>query len=129
MLQLKVDCIKNSKTIFASECIFQILQSLRASLIPACKLNPTGPSQTEGLLLEGAHGYSPTLFIRLVQDIGLESEVAKHLAQTYGDRAFSVAKQAALTGKRWPVVGKRIHSEFPYIDAEVRVREPYRCVV
>ncbi|KAK8747348.1 hypothetical protein OTU49_016767 [Cherax quadricarinatus] len=63
------------------------------------------------------------MFIRLVQDFGLESEVAKHLAHTYGDRAFSVAKLASLTGKRWPIVGRRLHSEFPYIDAEVR----YAC--
>jgi hypothetical protein len=26
---------------------------------------------------------------------------------------------ASLTGKRWPIVGKRLHMEFPYIDAEV----------
>ena len=26
---------------------------------------------------------------------------------------------AGLTGKRWPIVGKRLHMEFPYIDAEV----------
>jgi len=24
-----------------------------------------------------------------------------------------------LTGKRWPVIGKRIHEEFPYIEAEI----------
>ncbi len=72
--------------------------------------------------MEGAHGWSPTLYIRLVQDMGLEPEVAKHLANTYGDRAFSVAKLSALTGKRYPVVGKRLHSEFPYIDAEVNTK-------
>lgn len=27
---------------------------------------------------------------------------------------------AALTGKRWPVVGKKLTEEFPYIEAEVR---------
>ena len=43
------------------------------------------------------------------------------MSETYGDRAFSVAKLASLTGKRWPIVGKRLHEEFPYIDAEVRV--------
>ncbi|KAL7631907.1 UNVERIFIED_CONTAM: hypothetical protein RMT77_017786 [Armadillidium vulgare] len=80
-------------------------------------------SQTDGLLLEGAHGWTPTMYIRLVQDFGLESEVANHLSHTYGDRAFSVAKLASLTGKRWPIVGRRLHSEFPYIDAEVR----YAC--
>jgi len=60
------------------------------------------------------------MFARLVQDFGMDTEVAHHLAQTYGDRAFSVAKLARLTGNRWPVVGKRLHPEFPYIEAEVR---------
>lgn len=45
--------------------------------------------------------------------------MAKHLASDYGDRAFSVAKLAALTGKRSPIVGRRLHEEFPYIEAEV----------
>jgi len=89
--------------------------------VRSAKLETRSGSGTDGLLLEGAHGWSPTLFIRLVQDVGLESEVAKHLASTYGDRAFAVARMAALTGKRWPVVGNRLHSEFPYIDAEVRL--------
>ncbi|XP_076253715.1 glycerophosphate oxidase 1 isoform X2 [Rhynchophorus ferrugineus] len=77
-------------------------------------------SQTDGLLLEGAHEWTPTMYIRLVQDFGLECEVAQHLAKSYGDRAFTVAKMASLTGKRWPIIGKKIHPEFPYIDAEVR---------
>lgn len=59
------------------------------------------------------------MYIRLVQDFGLECEVAQHLAKSYGDRAFAVAKMAALTGKRWPIIGKKLHPEFPYIDAEV----------
>jgi len=82
-------------------------------------------SQTENVLIEGAHGWTPTMYIRLVQDLGLETEVAQHLASTYGDRAFPVAKLAALTGKRWPIIGRKIHPEFPYIDAEIRygVRE------
>ncbi|XP_057245071.1 glycerol-3-phosphate dehydrogenase, mitochondrial-like, partial [Malurus melanocephalus] len=44
--------------------------------------------------------------------------VAQHLASTYGDKAFEVAKIAQVTGKRWPIVGKRLVSEFPYIEAE-----------
>ncbi|NXE53296.1 GPDM protein, partial [Casuarius casuarius] len=78
-----------------------------------------GSSRTVGLPLEGAEYWSPTLYIRLVQDYGLESEVAQHLASTYGDKAFEVAKIAQVTGKRWPIVGKRLVSEFPYIEAEV----------
>ncbi|XP_041980743.1 glycerol-3-phosphate dehydrogenase, mitochondrial isoform X2 [Aricia agestis] len=84
--------------------------------------------QTDGFLIEGAHGWTPTMYIRLVQDFGLEMEAAQHLAKSYGDRAFAVAKMASMTGKRWPIIGKKIHPEFPYIDAEIRygVRE-YAC--
>ncbi|XP_043467243.1 glycerol-3-phosphate dehydrogenase, mitochondrial isoform X1 [Leptopilina heterotoma] len=88
--------------------------------IKACDLEPVRPCQTDGMLLEGAHGWTPTMYIRLVQDFGLECEVAEHLAKSYGDRAFAVAKMASLTGKRWPIIGKKIHPEFPYIDAEIR---------
>ncbi|XP_004703986.1 glycerol-3-phosphate dehydrogenase, mitochondrial [Echinops telfairi] len=77
-----------------------------------------GSSRTVGLYLQGGKDWSPTLYIRLVQDYGLESEVAQHLATTYGDKAFEVAKMASVTGKRWPIVGVRLVSEFPYIEAE-----------
>ena len=30
-----------------------------------------------------------------------------------------MAKLAQLTGKRWPVVGRRLHEDYPYIEAEV----------
>ncbi|XP_001599125.1 glycerol-3-phosphate dehydrogenase, mitochondrial isoform X1 [Nasonia vitripennis] len=88
--------------------------------IKACDLKPERSCQTDGLHLEGAQGFTPTMYIRLVQDFGLECEVAQHLAKAYGDRAFAVAKMAALTGKRWPIIGKKLHPEFPYIDAEIR---------
>ncbi|XP_075212783.1 glycerophosphate oxidase 1 isoform X2 [Lycorma delicatula] len=92
--------------------------------IKVCKLKAS-PCITDGLLIEGAHGWTPTMYIRLVQDFGLECETAQHLANAYGDRAFAVAKLASLTGKRWPIIGKKVHPEFPYIDAEIRygVRE------
>lgn len=45
--------------------------------------------------------------------------MAKHLSNTYGDRASVVARLCHMTGKRWPVVGHRLHVEFPYVDAEV----------
>ncbi|XP_067843540.1 glycerol-3-phosphate dehydrogenase, mitochondrial isoform X2 [Heptranchias perlo] len=96
--------------------------------VKACNLNVAGPCKTFGLLLEGAHHWTPTLHIRLVQYYGLGTEVARHLASTYGDKAFQVAKMAQVTGRRWPIVGKRLVSEFPYIEAEVKyaVKE-YAC--
>ena len=93
--------------------------------VEALSLPASAPSGTDGLLLEGAHTWTPTMFIRLVQDMGFDSQVAMHLSETYGDRAFSVGKFAKLTGKRWPIVGKRLHDEFPYIEAEVR--EKFVC--
>ncbi|TKS66450.1 Glycerol-3-phosphate dehydrogenase, mitochondrial [Collichthys lucidus] len=80
---------------------------------------PAEPCKTVGLQLEGGKGWTPTLYIRLVQDYGLENEVAQHLASTYGGKAFDVAKMAQVTGQRWPIVGKRLVSEFPYIESEV----------
>lgn len=95
----------------------------------ACNLKPErSEAVTSYLKIEGGQGWTPTMYIRLVQDFGLECEVAQHLAKSYGDRAFAVAKLATLTGKRWPIIGNRIHPDFPYIDAEIRygVRE-YAC--
>ena len=62
------------------------------------------------------------MFIRLIQDYGLDSEVAQHLSNTYGDRAYSIAKQAKLSGQRWPIVGRRLHEDYPYTEAEVKLR-------
>jgi glycerol-3-phosphate dehydrogenase len=39
------------------------------------RLCPANKCVTRGLLLDGAHGWSPTLFIRLVQDFGVGSSV------------------------------------------------------
>ena len=57
-------------------------------------------------------------------------KVAKHLSHTYGSKAPEVAKLASITGSRWPVVGKRLVEQFPYIEAEIQyaVKE-YACTV
>lgn len=96
--------------------------------VDTCMLKPKYDSRTLGLRLEGGHQWSPNHFIRLAQTYGLETDVAKHLSETYGDRADEVAQLAAVTGKRHPIVGKRLAEEFPYIEAEVKyaVRE-YAC--
>lgn len=43
--------------------------------VEVCRLNPTSGCLTKGLLLDGAYEWSPTLFIRLIQDFGLDHEV------------------------------------------------------
>ncbi len=44
--------------------------------IKVCKLKAANGCVTTGLLLDGAHGYTPTLFIRLIQDFGLDTNVS-----------------------------------------------------
>ncbi|KAG0230771.1 mitochondrial glycerol-3-phosphate dehydrogenase [Actinomortierella wolfii] len=93
------------------------------------KLKPTRGCSTERVKLIGSHGYSHTMFIRLIQQFGLETDTAQHLANSYGDRAWAVASLATPTGLRWPVFGKRLSPQYPYIEAEVRyaVRREFAC--
>jgi glycerol-3-phosphate dehydrogenase len=78
-----------------------------------------GTCQTHQVRLVGAHGWSKTLFINLIQHYGIETEVAKHLAESYGDRAWQVAALCAPTEQRFPVRGNRISELYPFVDGEV----------
>ena len=51
---------------------------------------------------------------------GLETEVAKHLSDNYGDRAWTVAALCAPTESRFPVRGIRISELYPFVDGEIR---------
>ncbi|KAF2840755.1 DAO-domain-containing protein [Patellaria atrata CBS 101060] len=86
-----------------------------------------GTCQTHQVRLVGAHGFSKTLFINLIQHYGIETEVAKHLTTAYGDRAWTVAALCAPTETRFPVRGKRLSPLYPFVDGEVRfaVRHEY----
>jgi glycerol-3-phosphate dehydrogenase len=86
-----------------------------------------GTCQTHKVRLIGAHGFSRTLFIPLIQHFGVETEVAKHLIESYGDRAWTVASLCRLTDQRFPARGERIARLYPFVDGEVRyaVRHEY----
>jgi glycerol-3-phosphate dehydrogenase len=86
-------------------------------------LKPLGKCLTEHIKLIGAHAWTPTMFIKLIQQFGLDTEVAKHLSATYGDRAWNVASMATPTGQSWPMHGVRLSNLYPYIEAEAR----YAC--
>ncbi|KAK3343923.1 FAD dependent oxidoreductase-domain-containing protein [Lasiosphaeria hispida] len=89
--------------------------------------NLDGSCQTHRVRLIGAHGFSRTLFIHLIQHFGVETEVAKHLTESYGDRAWTVAALCRATDKRFPARGERISQLYPFVDGEVRyaVRHEY----
>jgi glycerol-3-phosphate dehydrogenase len=86
-----------------------------------------GSCQTHQVRLVGAHGFSKTLFINLIQHFGLETDVAKHLTESYGDRAWEVAALSSPTFSRFPLRGNRVSALYPFIDGEVRyaVRHEY----
>lgn len=85
----------------------------------------TGKCQTENLRLIGAHGFSKTLFINLIQAFGIDAEVAHHLAHNYGDRAWAVADLSEPTQQRFPLRGKRLATLYPFVDGEVRYAVRY----
>lgn len=88
--------------------------------IDVFNLKPKEKCNTEEVLLIGSKGYSSTMFIRLVQEFGMDTEVAQHLARSYGNRAWEVASIDDATSTSWPKYGKRISPNYPYIEAEVR---------
>ncbi|KAI0884814.1 FAD dependent oxidoreductase-domain-containing protein [Annulohypoxylon maeteangense] len=79
-----------------------------------------GTCQTHNVRLVGAHGFSKTLFINLIQHFGVETEVAKHLTESYGDRAWTVAAMCKPTDLRFPARGERISRLYPFVDGEIR---------
>ena len=88
--------------------------------IEICDLKPKSlKCRTLGLKVEGAHQYTPNMHIKLSQDYGLNWEIAEHLATTYGDKAYRVARRCGLTGMKWPLIGNRIHPNHPFVDGEV----------
>ncbi|XP_028417433.1 glycerol-3-phosphate dehydrogenase, mitochondrial-like [Dendronephthya gigantea] len=92
--------------------------------VKCCELKPEFTNcQTDGLVLEGGEGYTPNLYIRLVQEYGVDMEVAKHLTHCYGTKAVQVCKE--ITGP-----GKRLDESFPYIEAEVKFAvQEYACTI
>eukprot|EP01125_Pyxidicula_operculata_P015527 TRINITY_DN5277_c0_g1_i1.p1 TRINITY_DN5277_c0_g1~~TRINITY_DN5277_c0_g1_i1.p1 ORF type:complete len:535 (-),score=81.07 TRINITY_DN5277_c0_g1_i1:543-2147(-) len=84
-------------------------------------LKPTSKEcLTRDLKIIGGENYSPLLFVKLIQNYGIDKRVAEHLIRSYGDRAFEVAKLGSPTGKHWPVLGVRLSPSYFFIDAEVR---------
>ncbi|GAA5998942.1 glycerol-3-phosphate dehydrogenase [Rhodotorula paludigena] len=82
-------------------------------------LQPKRGCITQDVQLVGSQGWTKLMFIKLIQQFGLESDVAQHLASNYGDRAWGVCSMAKPTGLRYPVHGTRIDPVYPFIDAEV----------
>ncbi|ORZ25687.1 FAD dependent oxidoreductase-domain-containing protein [Absidia repens] len=92
-------------------------------------LKPTDVCHTDKVMLLGSKGFSSTMFIRLVQEFGMDTEVANHLGNSYGSRAWAVGAIEDPTTISWPTYGNRIAPNYPYVESEVRyaVRQEYAC--
>lgn len=88
--------------------------------VEAFNLKPIRDCVTSQVRLIGSHSWSRTMYVRLLQEFGLDTDVAFHLSNSYGDRAWSVCSIAKPTGERYPLHGIRLDSQLPYIEAEVR---------
>jgi glycerol-3-phosphate dehydrogenase len=98
---------------------------------PELKAKAKRSSSTLGLMLTGGRSWNPMMHIQLSQDYGVDEDVALHLSHTYGDKAGEICAMAHMTGRRWPVVGRRLLEEFPVIEAEIKyaTRKEYACTV
>jgi glycerol-3-phosphate dehydrogenase len=81
-------------------------------------ITPNGASQTLGLRLISAHGWTPTLHSKLSHRFGVQPDVAKHLTTAYGNRAWQVSKLCASFNDRF-VNGSRLVPHLPFLDGEV----------
>ncbi|KAF8625625.1 hypothetical protein AX17_006810 [Amanita inopinata Kibby_2008] len=86
-----------------------------------------GGCVTESVRLVGSDGWNRNMFIGLIQRYGLETDVAKHLSDNYGDRAWTVCELGERAEGEWPLYGKKLDAQYPFIEAEVRyaVRHEY----
>ncbi|KAH8410097.1 hypothetical protein KR009_005868, partial [Drosophila setifemur] len=81
-------------------------------------------SWTDDLELDGAPGWCCLLPLEFVQDYGVPMDVAQHISESYGYNGHILFTQA-------PGLKKRLHPNFPYIEAEVQyaIRNEYACTV
>lgn len=97
------------------------------------KLNPPTVTATESLKLVGGDGWNDLQFFQLIQKYNLTPEVAKHLSDNYGTRAFTVAEflepaEAAASDRVSTAVataGKPLVAPYPFLHAEVKYATKY----
>lgn len=71
-----------------------------------------GACQTHHVRLVGAHGFTAELPSQLAATFGLDKDIAEHLADCYGDRAWEVASLSGETSRLVPTL--------PFIESEIR---------
>lgn len=88
-------------------------------------MKPSGPSCTSDLLLIGAHRFTKTSYVDLIQKYGMDLDIARHLCNNYGDRAADVASLdpagMSSSGPKGRLANfSRLVPDYPFLEAEVR---------
>lgn len=92
--------------------------------VAARLLGNSAESTTENHLLVGAADFSADGWKQLVDVYYLDIDIAQHLHQKYGDRASRVGDLVLDE----PGLAKRLHRDFPFIQAEVIYAVRYEMV-
>ncbi len=76
-----------------------------------------GPCVTDQIVLRGGVGYARNIPIQLVQEFGVDIDVAEHLAHTYGTHSFEVLRTGDTINE--PRGGKALLPGYPYLEREI----------
>lgn len=93
----------------------------------AAQLGNTKPCTTDAHRLVGAANYRFADWKTLQDRTGWDTDVCQHLLQKYGSRYPEVERLA----KEQPVLGERLHPQYPYLRAEVvySARQEMACTI
>ena len=89
--------------------------------------NLDGSCKTSQIRLVGAHGYQPTMFIDLIRHFDIDADIAQHLAQNYGDRAWEILRQPQTDSHQNKPT--RLCEGYPFILPEIHyaINNEYAC--
>jgi glycerol-3-phosphate dehydrogenase len=111
----------------------QMAEETVEECIKVSDLKPPRTTATESLKLVGGEGWNNLQYIHLIQKYNLTPEVAKHLSENYGTRAFTVAEfleqpavpQSDKVSLATATAGKQLIAPYPFLYAEIKYATKY----
>ncbi|KAF5096851.1 hypothetical protein D0Z03_001533 [Geotrichum reessii] len=111
----------------------QMAEETVEECIKVSDLKPPHTTATESLKLVGGDGWNNLQYIQLIQKYNLTPEIAKHLSDNYGTRAFTVAEfleqpavpQSDKVSLATATAGKQLIAPYPFLYAEIKYATKY----
>lgn len=106
----------------------QMAQETVEKCVELFKLTPPRTTATESLKLVGGDGWNSLQYVQLVQKYNLNPDIAKHLSENYGTRAFTIAEflepaaatTSATVSTAVATAGKPLIAPYPFLHAEIK---------